>query len=91
MTCQTHRGLCAYPDESPLRCSVCHADWTKITAPATYVTTRPGQKGTVIEDVHYTGGYGETPLAHLWRHALAEKRSEKSAVDAEARRAKAVA
>lgn len=76
MTCQVHRGLCAYPDESPDRCSFCHADWVKITGAATYVTTRPGIRGTTIEDVHYTGCYGETPLEHVWRHALSIKRAE---------------
>jgi hypothetical protein len=87
MTCQVHRGLCGYPDESPDRCSFCHANWDKITGKATYVTTRPGQRGMVIEDVHYTGCYGETPLAHLWRHALSDKRS----ADSRNRAAKAAA
>lgn len=78
MTCLVHKNLCAYPDESPDRCSFCHANWDKITAPATYVTTRRGLHGTTIEDVHYTGGYEEMPLNHLWRHALSIKRAEAS-------------
>jgi len=28
--CPTHKGLCAYRDDDPARCPVCHRSWTVI-------------------------------------------------------------
>lgn len=74
MTCAQHPH-CS-PAVRPDSCPWCHASWRKITAPAaTRVTTRKftDKSGTrMVEDVAYLSGYGETPLAHIWKHASAE-------------------
>lgn len=65
--CEFHGTLCGYPEPSDARCSFCHADWAKITAPAQ------------SPDGRWLSGYGETPLDHWWRHALTLKRAETKA------------
>lgn len=80
MVCPHHRGLCAYDEPSDERCFFCHADWSKITAPATRIETRAGVskdgEPIVVEEVHYLSGYGEMPLDHFWRHALTWQKSD---------------
>lgn len=75
MPCGTHGTACAYQDEDPSICPICHASWEKITAPATRTIVHRGinpktKKPTITEEVRYLNGYGELPLNHFWRHAL---------------------
>jgi hypothetical protein len=79
MTCPTHGNLCAFPEPSDARCSVCHCDWSKITAPAEERTTITGRnrktgEPTAYDEIRYLFGYGETIEAHLARHAVSEAR-----------------
>jgi hypothetical protein len=71
MSCVIHHNLCAFPEPSDDRCSFCHCDWSKITAPATRKVGR---------ETRYLDGYGETPLNHLWRHAADYAFAEADAV-----------
>lgn len=91
MPCEFHQDLCAYPEPSDERCFCCHADWSKITAPATRIETRPGvsKEGEpiVVEEIHYLNGYGEMPLNHFWRHALTWQKSDADTARLAARRA----
>lgn len=90
MKCPEHT-LCAFTGAEVDLCAFCHAPWSKITAPASWIETRTsvsrktGERITV-EDVHHLDGYGEPPLNHFWRHAIDAKRSERSAVARSARK-----
>lgn len=90
MSCPHHKGYCAFPEWTASACEYCHAPWDKITRPATVVTARTSRNATPVEETRFTGGYGEMPLNHLWRHAVDGKRAEADAARVAARR-KAVA
>lgn len=80
MPCSYHQNHCAYPDWSADRCEFCHASWSKIAAPATRITTKPGVSKSgeriAVEETAYLSGYDEMPLNHFWRHATDAKRAE---------------
>lgn len=66
MPCVTHGTVCAYQTEDPANCSFCHATWEKVTRP-------------MVVNGKYQSGYGETPLEHVWRHALTMKQADAAA------------
>lgn len=75
MTCPQHKTTCAFPNPDDTICPYCHAPWSKITAPDRIVTGRTGTskagKRITVEEITYTGGYGETGSQHIWAHVLA--------------------